>query len=132
MGNTKEALKQHQSNGCLSRDAIFASDDLPVERVDVPEWGGYVYIRTLTAAERDQWEQEMVDMKTGKLRDKLKTFRANLCVRTVCDAIGNRLFSDNDISALSGKSAKVLDRLFEKAQQINRLSDADVEELVGN
>ncbi len=33
----------------LSKEAILSADDLPREIVSVPEWGGQVYVRTMTA-----------------------------------------------------------------------------------
>jgi hypothetical protein len=38
------------------------------------------------------------------------------------DDKGARLFSDKEIEALSGKSAKALNRLFDAAQEINAIS----------
>ena len=35
----------------LTKEAILAADDLPREKVDVPEWGGEVYVRALTGAQ---------------------------------------------------------------------------------
>ena len=43
----------------LSRDDILGSDDLRLERVDVPEWNGVLYVRVMTAGERDQFEAEV-------------------------------------------------------------------------
>ncbi len=34
-------------------------DNLPRQRVDVPEWGCYVYVRALTPAERDVLDQQV-------------------------------------------------------------------------
>jgi hypothetical protein len=42
------------------------------------------------------------------------------------------LFSDRDIEALGEKSAAALDRVFATIQEINKLSDRDVEELAKN
>ena len=44
----------------LNREAILAAEDLPRELVEVPEWGGAVYVRALTGAERDQFEASKI------------------------------------------------------------------------
>ena len=38
----------------LDRASILGSDDREIERVPVPEWGGFVFVRNLSGAERDQ------------------------------------------------------------------------------
>jgi len=49
--------------GLLTRDAILEAQDLQHEEVYIPEWGGSVRVRTLTGAERDAFEQSIVDQR---------------------------------------------------------------------
>jgi hypothetical protein len=44
----------------LSRDDILNADDLTIETIAVPEWGGEVNVKTLTGAEKDKWETARV------------------------------------------------------------------------
>ena len=104
----------------LSRDAILSAEDLEKELVHVPSWGGHVYVRALTGAERDAFEASMVDQRGRDRKMNLKNLRARLCALTICDEEGNRLFSDSDVEALGKKSAAALTRVFAVAQ---RLSD---------
>ena len=110
----------------LSRDQILASDDLPKELVPVPEWGGSVYVRTMTGTERDGVEAASIG------NDWRRGFRARLAVATVCDEQGNALFTAADIEALGRKSSAALDRIFEVACRLNKLGAADVNELEKN
>tara|TARA_R110000824_G_scaffold354555_1_gene541664 strand:+ start:2298 stop:2645 length:348 start_codon:yes stop_codon:yes gene_type:complete len=110
----------------LDRSAILKSDDLPKEVVNIPEWGGDVFVRTLTGTERDAFEQSMVQKKN---KPNLNNVRARFAVLTVCDEKGERLFSDNDSEALGKKSASALDRVFAVSQRLNGFSDSDSEEL---
>jgi hypothetical protein len=48
------------------------------------------------------------------------------------DDDGNRVFGDNDIEVLGGKSAAALNRLFAVASRLSGLSGSDVEELTEN
>jgi hypothetical protein len=116
----------------LTRDAILQAQDLPRELVDVPEWGGSVYVRALTGAERDAFETSIVEQRGKSTKMNLKNIRAKLVALTVVDEEGNRIFSDSDASALGKKSAAALDRVFEVAQRLSGLRPEDVEELSKN
>lgn len=100
----------------LTKDSIISSNDLPRERVSVPEWGGDVFIRTMSGADRDAFEASLSDENR-----RMKNIRARLVALTLCDETGIRLFSDEDVDQLGAKSASVLDRLFSISQRINKL-----------
>jgi hypothetical protein len=113
----------------LNREQILAADDLRRETVEVPEWGGSVIVQTMTGADRDAWEASIV---TTAGKADLRNMRAKLAAACVVDENGQRLFSVADIESLSAKSAGALDRITRVAQRINRLGDAQLEELKGN
>lgn len=121
----------------LSRDAILQAQDLPHEDVEVPEWGGAVRVRALTGAERDAFEQSIVEQRTaGKpgasVKMNMRNIRAKLVALTVVDGEGNRLFTDRDADLLGKKSAAALDRVFAVAQKLSGISPEDVDELAKN
>lgn len=113
----------------LSRDAILSAPDLEYEDVRVPEWGGVVRVRGMTGAERDQWEAALLD---GDKKLTRRQVRATLVALTVVDEQGRRLFSEEDVERLGAKSARALQRVFNVAQRLSRLSLEDVEKLEGN
>ena len=113
----------------LTKEQILQANDLKIETVDVPEWGGSVGVRTMTGTERDSFEQSIVEKK-GKTN--LSNIRARLCALTVVDDSGNRLFNDSDIAELGKKSAAALDRVFTVAQKMNGFGEKDIEELGKN
>ena len=112
----------------LKRDDILNAKDIDVQSVDVPEWGGEVGVKALTGTERDKFEQSILDGK----KVNLNCIRAKLCAAVICDDKGKRLFTDADIVQLGKKSAKALNRVFEKAQEMNGLGPDDVEDLAKN
>lgn len=116
----------------LTREQILGVADLGFEDLDVPEWGGSVRVGMLMGAERDAFEQEIVTRQGKKVHVNLVNIRARLVALTVIDAEGQRLFSEADVKALGRKSALALNRVFEVAQRINGLTEADMEELAGN
>jgi len=117
----------------LTRDQILAASDLKTEIVDVPEWGGQVTVRTMTGAEKDEWEERLLaGSEEGSRKVTLKRIRATLLALTVVDESGKRLFADSDVERIAGKSAAAIDRVYEAASRLNRLSKQDVEELEKN
>lgn len=115
----------------LNKEQILAVNDLTREEVNVPEWGGTVFVKAMTGKERDTFELSIVDKKEkGKVN--LENIRAKLCAMTICDEEGNRLFSDKEVFALSKKSATALSRVFVVAQKLNGLNDESIEEIKEN
>ena len=98
----------------LNKEYILAANDLPLECLAIPEWGGDVMVRTMTGADRDAFEASL----SGK-EGRMENVRARLVSLTLCDADGVRLFTDAEVAALGNKSAKALDRVFTIAQRIN-------------
>jgi hypothetical protein len=114
----------------LSKDDILGADDLPKQEVSVPEWGGHVWVRTMTGTARDDFEAKMLG--DGTKARNLENIRARMAALTVCDDTGERLFTDADIEALGGKSCAALDRILAVAQELNHFGDKDVEDLAKN
>ena len=117
----------------LNRDGILQADDIKIEEVLVPEWGGWVRVRGLTATERDDYEQSIVSIdSSGARMTDMANFRARLVVRCVVDEKGVKLFKPDDAEILGRKSAAAVDRLWAVAQRLSGLSKEDVAELRKN
>ena len=116
----------------LTKGDILSVEDMPKEIVDVPEWGGAVYVRSMSASERDTFEQSVSLGSNGSVTRNLNNIRARLAVLCLCDESGNRMFEDAEAETLGRKSAAALDRIFEVARRLNALTDSDVEELRKN
>lgn len=115
----------------LNRNEILAIRDLKTEDVFVPEWDAWVKVRSLNASERDHFEASTVERRGKNVVTNLENIRARLCLLTMVDENGDRMFQDEDTYPLGGKSAAALDRVFVVAQRLNGLRDADIEELAG-
>ena len=119
----------------LTKEQILAAKDAAPVPVEVPEWGGTVYVRPMSAGDRDDWESELitrVEKRKESLREANKNLRAVFLAMCLCDDAGQLLFGPDDIEALSAKSYRAVDRAYDKAQTINGLSEADVAELEKN
>ena len=106
----------------LNKDQILTADDLPHVDVEVPEWGGSVRVRTMTGQERDAFEAEVFEVSEDKIVAKRENYMARLLVRCLVNENGGRLFTDKEIKALGGKSAKAMRQLFNVAQDLNGMS----------
>ena len=115
----------------LSKKDILTADDLKHEVVAVPEWGGDVNVRGMTGAERDKFESGIVEQRGKQQSMNMANIRAKLASFTICDDDGKRLFTEQDVQALSQKSAAALQRIFAVAQRLSRIGDDDVMELAG-
>lgn len=111
----------------LSKEQILAARDFTFEKVDVPEWGGDVIIRTMSGAARDAFQAAF-----GGEKRALGTFEATLLASTLADESGALLFTVEEVEELRGKSAAVLDRVSNEAMRINGMGIAAQEEAAKN
>jgi hypothetical protein len=92
---------------------IFAATDRKTVAIEVQEWGGTVYVQTMTADEASGLSDKNAPNKEGVAR---------VVVLTAVDENGNRLFSFDDIPKLQQKSFRALLRVQEIALELNGLT----------
>jgi hypothetical protein len=101
----------------LTREQIRALDDLPVEEVEIPEWGGTVLVRGLQGNERDRYEYAM--FLARKDPDQKLAARARLVATCTLGEDRKRLFTDADTDWIGRKNAAALDRIFDVVQRLS-------------
>lgn len=118
----------------LSREAILGCDDLKREEVAVPEWGGSVFVRVMSGAERDWLDACSLDDQgeAKSVHERLANYRGRLVALTTCQADGSSLFVLSDAEAIGKKAAGALDRIVEVAQRLNRMTAEEVDALTKN
>jgi hypothetical protein len=109
----------------LTKENILKADDIKKELVEVPEWGGSVYVKSMNAFERDKFE---IAVKDGKL----KNWRATVAASSICDENGVLTFTDADILELSKKSAAPMSKIFDVAMKLSRFTDEDIDQIEKN
>ena len=125
--NEREFMK------ALTREDILNCEDIKIEVVNVPEWGGCVSVKAMTGQERDAFEASIVEVRGTAQSFKLENIRSKLVSKTVVDPETKKpLFTVGDIEALGKKSAAALDRIFSVSQKLSKITSADVEELAKN
>ena len=114
----------------LTRDQIFAANDTPTRDVDVPEWGGSVRVRTMSARDRDALEfAALAARDAGTTVDNVRARYAAACI---IDEKGEQVFTEEDVANLGNKSAAALDRVYQAVAELNAISTSDIEELAKN
>lgn len=115
----------------FTKSEILEAKDLEFEDVPVPEWGAGKEVRlmSLTGTQRDSFEDKSLVQKGANAKMNLVNMRARLLALCIVDENGKRMFSDIDVNLLGQKNAKVLERLFSKAQEMNGMTEKDVEDL---
>ena len=99
------------------RDQILASDDIPSEKVPIPEWGVTVEVRGMTGAERTRIMDKAVDQQGGV---NLQFVYPEIVIATSFDDVtGEQIFKPSDRDTLLTKSAVALDRLAQVGMRLS-------------
>lgn len=107
----------------MFKESLFAFQaSRQIEEVET--LAGLAYVRSLTIAEKDEFDRAT---DGGK-----KDVRAQLLIACVCDHDGNPEFSEFDLSRLNGLPAHVAEPLIDAAMKVNKFSVEDREALRKN
>ncbi len=98
----------------LTREQILNAVDCELTKVEVPEWGGEIYIKSLSGAESEQLKEAT---ENSDLTDAEK-MAVTLAI-SIVDENGHPLFTRDDMVELSKKSFRVLVRLIDKFNEVN-------------
>lgn len=104
--STVSVAEQQQTADLRSR--ILATEDIPVEMVDVPEWGVTIEVRGMTGGDRAEIMQEIGD--SGAL--DFTKFYPDIVIKTAYDpSTGARIFNEGDRAAILAKAGLVVDKV---------------------
>lgn len=111
----------------LTKDEIFAIQDVPEETVEIPEWGEGVgvVVRGMTAGERLRFVEE-TRTDDGKTDNRKATFMAILL------GVKEPEFTQADIPMLEKKSPAALDRISKAWLRLSGIGDEEVTKARGN
>ncbi len=113
----------------LSKDAILNFDDQQTEIIPIPEQGDEVTIAVMSCLARDRFEASLIGTN---VETNMQNIRSKLVAASMVDEDGELMFSNADILKLGKKSSVALDRIFSAAQSLNKITDAEVDELAKN
>jgi len=118
-----------ETNGYADKSQILAANKRRYADVSIPGVGT-VRVRSLTERERSEYEAGFLD-SDGKATN-LVDGKVRLIVLCVCNAEGQRLFSDADKEVLGGVDAVVTNALADICREHCGFTDADIEVLAKN
>lgn len=109
----------------LTKEGILARKDIQDDIVfDIPEWGGKVNLHILNAAERIAFLDKCSNAN-GKVKGGLSTV-FSLISMGMLDGQKKRIFEEKDIIDLGKKNFEVIERIFKKLCEINKLGTEEV------
>ena len=109
----------------LSKEEILAAVDLPEEVISIPEWGGDVKVRGMSAEERVRWLKETQDDK-GQIDPEKAAYIA------VIYGVTEPKFTQEDVPALKQKSASAIDRISRAWLRLSGVGDEELAKVRGN
>lgn len=89
-------------------------------------------MQSWTERERSDFESKMLSAKGTVSKAKMEDSRRRLIALTLVDESGERLLSDDDVSALEGIDSRLTSALFTAASDHIGFASDDLEELVKN
>lgn len=115
----------------LSKADILAADDRPTEEVGVPEWGGVVYVRGMTGKDRDEYFASQTKQRGKQVFQDITNASAKIVARCIVDPDDHtrRMFTDQEVAILGGRSSAALERVGQVAARLSGLTEEDMEEL---
>jgi hypothetical protein len=114
----------------LTREQILAANDVEMEEVPIPEWGGTVFVRSIGATAKERIGQAMIG-EDGKPRNMIG-FRALFASQSIVDEHGNLIFSAADLESLGTKCESALDKILDVGRRLSKMDREAVEAEVGN
>ncbi|MBI3936765.1 MAG: hypothetical protein HY323_07290 [Betaproteobacteria bacterium] len=108
----------------LTREGILALVAPQRRRIEVPEWGGHVYVNSLRGTEYVEYVDALDALLAGDRPEVLKNIEAAslLLAFSLTDAEGRRLFGAEDVARLVEApldQSRVLVRLYREVQGLN-------------
>lgn len=111
-----------------TREDVLAADDRATETIEVPEWGGWFTVKELSGTERDRYMGSLYTMRSdGKGGMEVASVNvegasARLVALSVIAPDSSKMFSDKDVAALGDKGSAAIDRVYQVASRLSRLT----------
>ena len=116
----------------LTKEQILSSTP-KLQAIEVPEWGGSVFIRPVTLEEQGKLADLGAKHEKSSAAARIKHCTLSLLQWTVCDEDGNPLFTAEDLAGLMTKSsASAFLRLQDAVLKFSGLTEESRRELEKN
>ena len=115
----------------LTKQQILAAAPR-LKEVEVPEWGGSVFIRPLTIHEQAKLADLGTKYEESTVVERMRNCTMRLVQWSVCDERGAVLFETADLEPLMAKSASAFLRLQDAILALSGLTEESRKELEKN
>lgn len=102
----------------LTREQILGIKP-KLQELEVPEWGGHVYLRPMNPAIAVQFSERLKANNNDSI--------GLMVLYSVCDSEGNRFFTEEDLTNLAEKDLPGMNRIAKAAVEINGFSTKEIE-----
>ena len=127
----------------LTRNQILEAKDIKTKDIEVPEWGGTIRIKQLSAKEYNDITMNMVNirkMAAKQLSSKknsdenledainemaIKNQKILLIIKSIVDENMKPLFTEADMELLYQKNTNVIDKIIAEIEEFNAVSSED-------
>lgn len=125
----------------LSREQILEAKDIKFKDIEVPEWGGTIRIKQLSAKEYNDITMSMVNIRKMAAKQisrknpddvedainetAVKNQKILLIVKSVVDENMKPLFTEADMELLYQKNTNVVDKIIAEIEEFNSVSTED-------
>lgn len=116
----------------LTRDQILSAQDHKTERVSIPDWGGDVFVRTLSASEWSQYENDSMIGETGNKHVDAANLRARLVILCCVDESKKQIFTMADMESINSKHIANVELVYDASMKINRQDSEGKKTTQGN
>lgn len=110
----------------LNRKDLLKRKKLEPVPVDLPD--GRVFVRIMTAGEKEQYERLCQD-KTSGFENNI---RASLVLFTLCDQQGNLMFNPDELNLIADMPMPMIKPIFEAALSANGMAKDSVDKAEKN
>jgi hypothetical protein len=109
----------------LDKAGILAINDTKIEELFVPEWNSTVYIKSLKLNELLDYLNKVSQFQkegTGS-SEQVTEVELTFIGYALCDQDGNKLFNKDELTALAGKNALAISRIFSAAKVLSGMEE---------
>lgn len=123
----KPKATKKEGPAALTAEVIFAVQDIKRERLDIEEWGGYVWVHSLSSSQHEKLVQSCM-RGTGKNRAMdMIGYQSKLAVLCARDDEGARIFADEHADKLAAKASGPISKIANKAQELSGFGEGAIE-----
>jgi hypothetical protein len=115
----------------LTKEMILGKNP-QLKEIEVPEWGGSVFIRPITLQEQATLADMGAKFERGSVVVRMKHVTLQLVRWAVVDGENEPIFDEKDVETLMGKTASAFLRLQDAILKYSGLTEKSREELEKN